>query len=185
MAEVIEEVGEVDGGLVVEVAVGPVRGGGAEVVEDGGKVGEVDFAVEVGVAEEFRGEEEGAGADGEAAEGGELGDGVVGGGDPEVGWEGRVDDVAVVISDWMRARLMDLVAGSKMNLLLAMSRAAGPEAVRSPGDVDVAVIDEGTDEVSGGSAGDDGEGAASKEGGVDDSTGADDLTAGGNGQGAP
>ena len=56
LAEVVEdvgEVGEVDGGGVVEVAGGPVWGRiGLEVVEDGGEVGEVDVAVEIGVAGE-------------------------------------------------------------------------------------------------------------------------------------
>ena len=53
LAEVVEdggEVGEVDGGCAVEVSVGPVGGGLAEVVEDDGEVGEIDFVVVVGVA---------------------------------------------------------------------------------------------------------------------------------------
>jgi hypothetical protein len=57
LAEVVEdvgEVGEVDGGLVVEVAGGPGGGLGAEVLEDGLEVSGVDDAIGVGVAEESR-----------------------------------------------------------------------------------------------------------------------------------
>ena len=67
LAEVVEdvgEVGEVDGGGAIEVAVGPEGGGGAEVVEDGGEVGEVDVAVVVGVADEAEVEVDEAGVAG-------------------------------------------------------------------------------------------------------------------------
>jgi len=72
LAEVIEdvgEVGEVDGGLAVEVSGGPGGDGLAEVVEDSGEVGEVNGTVGVGVAEEFGGEEEGIGVGWLVAEG--------------------------------------------------------------------------------------------------------------------
>jgi len=50
--EDISEIGEIDVGCAVHVAVGPVGGGFAEVVKDNGEVGEVDAAVDVGVSEE-------------------------------------------------------------------------------------------------------------------------------------
>jgi hypothetical protein len=67
VVEDVVEVGEVDGGGVVEVAGGPGEGGGAEVAEDGVEVVEVDGAVEVGVAGEGGGDEDGVGVDGLAA----------------------------------------------------------------------------------------------------------------------
>ena len=118
MAEVVEdvgEVGEVDGGLGVEVSVGPGGGGFVEVVEDDGEVGEVDAAVEVGVAGEV--EDVGGGGEGGVGEvvvvDEPLGDGVervgrsgergsVGDGDAEgvdaVG--GGVVGVALVVEEW-------------------------------------------------------------------------------------
>ena len=81
LAEVVEdggEVGEVDGGCAVEVSVGPVGGGLAEVVEDGGEVGEVDLVVVVGVA---GGADVGEGDVAGGVEGGEVPEGGAGVGD--------------------------------------------------------------------------------------------------------
>ncbi len=89
-AEVVKhvvEVVEVDGGCAVEVAAGPRGGGGAEIVEDGVEVVEIDVAGEIGVAEEFRGDEDGIEIDRLPAEGGEGGGegGVVDDGDSGLG----------------------------------------------------------------------------------------------------
>ena len=57
-AEVVEDVikiRQVDGWLAVEVAVGEEEVCGSEVIEDDVEIGNVHFAVEVGVAEEGRG----------------------------------------------------------------------------------------------------------------------------------
>jgi hypothetical protein len=62
LAEVIEdvgEVGEIDGGGIIEVAGCPGAGLLAEVVEDDGEVGESDLAIDVGVTREDWGEEKG------------------------------------------------------------------------------------------------------------------------------
>ena len=97
LAEVVEDVGgvgKVDGGLIVEVAGGPIGVCLAEVIENGGEVGEVDGSVGVGVAEEFRGDEDAVGINGLAAEGGERGGegGVVDDGETEVsGQRGTCD----------------------------------------------------------------------------------------------
>ena len=92
VVEHVGEIGQVNCGGTVEVAVGPVRRSGTEVVENRGEVAEVNAAIDVGIAEQFLGDEDGVAVDGDFTKSRPAEVSVVDDGDGHAGAGGGTDD---------------------------------------------------------------------------------------------